>query len=99
MAKRVDKHMPQGDQWHKDLLIQMVRKTEQRDGVISEATQEILEPYLGFRHVYRHAYSFRLNWWQMQQLVDDLPDIWIRVKSEIQSILDLSNGSGNLEES
>ena len=94
VVKRFDKNMPQGDQWHKDLLTQMVRKTDRKGGIISQTTQEILEPYLGFRHVYRHAYSFKLSWQQMQQLIGDLPDVWITERSEIRSVLDISAESG-----
>lgn len=90
VAKRVDEHMPSGDQWHRELLLQMVREGERRGEVISQATRETLEAYLGFRHVYRHAYSFRLTWPQMRRLVYDLPDVWARLKSEIQANLELS---------
>ena len=90
VAKRVDERMPSGDQWHNELLSQMTRGTERRREVISQATREILEAYLGFRHVYRHAYSFRWTWQQMRGIVEDLPDVWDRLRAEIEANLEVS---------
>lgn len=90
VATRVDEHVPSGDQWHREILGQMVRGGERRGSVISQSTRESLEGYLGFRHIYRHAYSFRLTWQQMRQLVYDLHEVWAGIRSEIESNLKLS---------
>ena len=89
IAKRVDLDMPTGEEWHRELLSRMVRSTERRDPVISEGTAELLKPYLGFRHVYRHAYSFRLEWVQMRNLVWDLSVVWQQVCFDVRKMLDL----------
>ncbi len=38
-----------------------------------------LRPYLAFRHVFRHAYAFDLNWKKMEPLVRELRavDAWL----------------------
>jgi hypothetical protein len=61
IAKRLDQKVPTGETWHRDLLRQMGNPTEKRKPVISDTTLERLEPYLGFRHVSRHAYTFKLE--------------------------------------
>lgn len=88
IAKRVDPEVSTGESWHKDLLQQMGRKTESRSPVISQTTIERLQPYLGFRHVSRHAYTFVLEWPKMQNLVSGLTDVWIAVQTDVQSFLE-----------
>lgn len=49
--------------WHADLLKRMKLAIEQyRPAVIDEALFLILEDFRGFRHLYRHSYSFELDW-------------------------------------
>src|SRR3990172_11631061 len=58
VAKRVDQDMPAGADWHRQLWAQMARATAARPPLIVPATADQLEPYLGFRHIARHTYSF-----------------------------------------
>lgn len=88
IAKRVDRDFPTGETWHKDLLQQMGRPTECRSAVISMCMIEQLEPYLGFRHVSRHSYTFELDWNKMRTLVGDLTRVRTAFYAEIKSILD-----------
>jgi len=46
-----------------------------------------LADYLGFRHFYRHSYSFYLEWEEMEKLVTPLADVWQGAKDEIQLFL------------
>jgi hypothetical protein len=47
---------------------------------------------LGFRHFYRHSYSFFLEWGELEELVTSLAEVWDQVKDELQLFLDsLSN--------
>jgi hypothetical protein len=49
--------------WHADLLKRMKLAIEQyRPAVIDEELYLLLEDFRGFRHVYRHSYSFELDW-------------------------------------
>ena len=61
VAKRVDQDMPAGADWHRQLWAQMARATAARLPLITPATADQLEPYLGFRHIARHTYSFALQ--------------------------------------
>lgn len=44
--------------------------------------------YLGFRHFYRHSYSFFLQWEELEKLVDPLDEVWKQAKNELQIFLD-----------
>ena len=88
VAKRVDQDMPTGADWHRQLWAQMARTTAVRPALIARETADQLEPYLGFRHVARHAYSFALDWIRMRELVQDLAQVWTQFHSDVQTFLD-----------
>lgn len=49
--------------WHPDLLKRMkLEIAHHRPAVIDEALYRLLEDFRGFRHVFRHSYSFELDW-------------------------------------
>ncbi len=87
IAKRIDKVVPEGKQWHRDILIQMAKKTEKRSPVISTELKIKLAEYLAFRHFYRHSYSFNLRWDEIEKLVCPLLKIWDEVKKELNQFL------------
>lgn len=39
--------------------------------------------YLGFRHFFRHSYSFHLKWERMEELVNPIRTVWEKFKAEI----------------
>lgn len=88
IAKRVDGQMPTGSNWHWELLHLMARKGDNRHPVVSPETIDRLEPYLGFRHFVRHAYSFRLDWTKMEDLVLELDEVWATFRQDIRTWLD-----------
>lgn len=83
IAKKIDKQIPSGETWHHDLLNQMTKAELFRDSVLTEALAEQIDKYLGFRHLYRHAYSFIMRWEEMEKLVTPLPEVWILVKDQL----------------
>jgi hypothetical protein len=87
IAKEVDASLPQGFSWHKDLLIQISNKASSRNAVISEATREKLINYLGFRHFYRHSYSFFLDWNDLKPLITNLNPTWNEVRESLERIV------------
>jgi hypothetical protein len=60
VAKKTDKHIPNGPQWYRDLLLQVTERTADRPPVLKPNTAQLLAEYLAFRHFYRHSYSFFL---------------------------------------
>lgn len=93
IAKRIDQGLPTGSQWHRDLLVQMTQQTSKRRQVISVEMAQRLGEYLGFRHFYRHSYSFFLEWSEVDKLVSPLQEIWTQLKKELDLFIN-SLGSG-----
>ncbi len=87
IAKKIDNQMPSGEQWHTDLLSQMVTATEKRPRLLSEATSALLKEYLHFRHFFRHNYMFVLEHERLDDLVRPLPEVWAKTKSDIREFV------------
>ncbi len=95
VARHIDKNIPQDINWHKTLLYQMTKENEFRKAVISGDTSDELLGYLGFRHFYRHSYSFRLSWSEMEHLVGKIQQTWDRFRSEIWSFINTLENKSN----
>ena len=59
----------QGEAWHRELLLRMKTPTARRPALLPEELHDSLNEYLRFRHVFRNAYSFDLDWRKMSPLV------------------------------
>lgn len=66
----------------------MTGTTSSRGPVLTAETAYFLADYLGFRHFYRHSYSFFLDWDELEKLVVPLAKVWDRVKDELYLFLD-----------
>lgn len=69
IALEIDGSIPSGQKWHADLLVQMEEESALRPAVISTDLRLRLGQYMDFRHVFRHAYSFDMQWAKMRGLV------------------------------
>ena len=58
-----------GDAWHRDLLRGMAEPGSARPALLPAPLHETMLDYLRFRHVFRNAYSFDLQWEKMSALV------------------------------
>ncbi|MGE5342524.1 MAG: hypothetical protein ACM3SY_13700 [Candidatus Omnitrophota bacterium] len=88
IAKRIDKTVPDGRDWHNELLTQMSKPTPKRKyAVLSEGMRDELKEYLGFRHFTRHAYPMDLDWDLMKDLVLRSDDVKERALIEINAFL------------
>lgn len=65
IAQDVDKVVPKGEQWHKDLLQQMSEPNTVRPPVFSQETYLALKKLLGFRHVFLYIYGDELDYDKM----------------------------------
>jgi hypothetical protein len=83
IALGIDGGMPSGYAFHSDLLAVMARSTANRPPVISEELRVRLSAYLSFRHVFRHAYSFQLEWDKMRDLVLQSQATWQQLQTEL----------------
>jgi hypothetical protein len=85
IALELDGELPSRATWHRDLLDAMARPATGRPAVISESLQDCLKDYLNFRHVFRSAYSFLLEWERMAPLVLDCRQVFETMKAEIEA--------------
>jgi hypothetical protein len=91
IAEEIDGSTPTGPRYHADLLEQMARPSPQRPAVISCELHVILGDYMGFRHMFRHAYSFHVKWDRMSSLVLHMEETLDRLDSELQDFFGTSS--------
>ena len=62
IATTVDRSIPSGQEWHRDLLGQMcVDVPNIRPTVLTRDTCDALDEFMSFRHVVRNVYAFQLD--------------------------------------
>jgi hypothetical protein len=83
IVKQIDRQVPSDSAWHQTLLNQVLKQTDYRDSVITPDTASDLAPYMKFRHFFRHAYTFMLDWERLQPLVNDLYRVWVNTSDDI----------------
>ncbi|MBN2488297.1 MAG: hypothetical protein JXA98_04655 [Methanosarcinaceae archaeon] len=80
VAQNVD--IPKSDTWHKDLL-----GLSLSTGIISNELSDKLYEYLTFRHFFIHAYGFMLEESHLEDLVNNIPEIWSQFVAETENFL------------
>lgn len=72
------------DSWHKDLLRRMTFEIEGfRPRVISDQLYLLLDDFRGFRHKFRYAYSFELDWEREKVVARKFKKTWALLQNEI----------------
>ncbi len=84
VALELDAEPVRGDAWHRDLLKRMKMPATHRPTLLPEELHDTLNEYLRFRHVFRNAYSFDLDWQKMSPLVLRLEETF----QELETALD-----------
>jgi hypothetical protein len=74
--------IPQGESWHRDLLLAAAEKN-----VISDLLLNNLKQYLAFRHYFSHAYALELFPERMEPLVKDAVAVFNGFKQQIDKII------------
>ena len=87
IAKNIDGNVPNGNKSHQELLHQMASENSKRNEILNEEIYLNLREYATFRHFYRHAYSFQLNWEKMNPLIDNLHMVWNEVKLNLENFI------------
>ena len=71
--------------WHSDLLKRMKLDVEDyRPAVIDEELYLLLEDFRGFRHVFRHSYSFELDWERERLVARKLPGAVAMLRTQVE---------------
>ena len=86
IAVEIDESVPVGDGWHRALLKRMEKDVVGvRPAVLDHETVSALGPYLGFRHFFRHSYTFELDWMKVKPLVEEAESVLQRFRRDIES--------------
>lgn len=86
IASSIDRSVPDGQQWHRELLRQMTIAISQvRPAVLARETAQDLDGFLRFRHVVRNIYSFTLDPERMQRLTTRLRPAYSQVYGELET--------------
>jgi hypothetical protein len=76
---------PRGESWHQTLIEIMTAGHPPVGVVLSRELAGELKQYLTFRHMFRHAYTFRLRWPKMRPLVLGSERILNRLETEMNT--------------
>lgn len=89
IAREIDEHIPDGLDWHIQLLQQMALDvTDVRIAVISKNSLIRLDKYRAFRHVFRNVYGFNIDASRLNDLINDLPDTIKQFQQDIALFID-----------
>jgi predicted nucleotidyltransferase len=89
IALSVDGGLPGGAYSHANLLAQMARALPGvRPAVLPEALWLRLQDYLAFRHFFRHAYGYTLEWAKLRPLVTSMPTTLADVQEHLRAFLE-----------
>ena len=94
VATELDGGLPRGEAWHRELMDSMSRPGGDRSAILSEQLIERLDDYLEFRHFFRHAYIFTLNWDRMKNLVLGSEQTLRLVEDELDRFFESAPGNG-----
>jgi len=87
VARQLDQHVPDETRWHRFLLAQVARPTAMRPALISALLEARLTDYLAFRHYFRHAYAFTLDWPRLEPLARGLSSVHNALRDELTAFL------------
>ena len=81
--------LPQGGYWHADLLTQTATARQGgRPAIIDEALRARLKAYLDFRHFFRHAYGYNLEWSRLDWLAEQLRETLTMLQGQLQAFFE-----------
>ena len=85
--KNFDEKIPNDNKWHKTVLEMAFGKNIKKVNIINDDIKDKMEDYLSYRHFIRHSYSSELEWNDMEQLVNELEEIWKMLKANFEKVI------------
>jgi len=78
--------LPKSETWHKDLL-----ELSTSAGVIPKELSDELYEYLTFRHFFVHSYGFMLEEVHLDDLANNISNIWLKFLSAVEKYCENSD--------
>ncbi|HEX9974344.1 MAG TPA: hypothetical protein VGD14_19905 [bacterium] len=95
IAFAIDGEIPQGSDWHSQLLVRMGSEIEGiRPAVVNKVLQNQLREYLRFRHLFRNVYGFAIEWSKLQRPVNLMPEIYNNFQTELTHFFNFLDAVG-----
>ena len=89
IVRHVDRAVPGGDTWHRDLLDQVAQDlVDVRPAVVSQSSRLALDEFRRFRHLVRNVYTMNLVPEKMTGLMTVLPALWPTLRAELLAFAD-----------
>ena len=85
IAREVDKQMPSGSKWHRDLIDQMGENLEKRPPVITPKTIRRLKRLLKFRHRVNNIYRYELIYKKAEKHAKRVGKLFKNVSEELDA--------------
>ena len=85
IARAVDRHVPNSEKWHNELLQQMGARRTERPPVISEETAAQLKDLLEFRHKVRNIYGDELIYELTEAHAKRIHELFARVCADLDT--------------
>ena len=83
IAREVDRNLPSGEEWHKDLLQQMTESNAIRPAVLSQETGSELQSLRGFHHVFIYIYADELDYERTLENADRVKTIFPKLSADL----------------
>jgi len=95
IAEYIDNFKPHDKAWHKELLKQMALEIQGvRPAVLTAELASVLEDYLEFRHLFRHTYSFDLDWDELKPKAEKLKPTFEKLEVAFQQFFAFLQAAG-----
>ena len=85
IARAVDRHVPNSEKWHNELLQQMGARRTERPPVISEETAAQLKDLLEFHHKVRNIYGDELMYELTEAHAKRIHELFARVCADLDT--------------
>lgn len=84
IARTIDQSVPDGPQWHRDLVLQLsAGLAATRPVFLGLDTARCLDDFRSFRHVVRNVYTFSLRPARVRELAETVPDCYALVVRDV----------------
>ncbi|MCS6849174.1 MAG: hypothetical protein RMN52_15830 [Anaerolineae bacterium] len=99
IATHVDRDVPAGSEWHRELLRQMSFEAPVvRPAVVSSETADALDEYLRFRQVVSNVYAFEFDAQRVLQLAESVRSCFEQARSDLLRFTDFLTDMAHADE-